>query len=206
MLTVSDNCPGLSRRDFLTVGTLGLGGLSLPSLLAAGGERPSHITGKSVIFLFQQGGPSQFETFDPKPEAPDGIRTVTGTTKTSVPGITFGDTMSQLAKLAHKFTVVRSFQTNNAGHNIVPIVSPATLNANAGSLYSYVVGAVRPETGMPTNTVIFPQAVCADVAKGSAQRQHLLDGIAGASLCAIHSGFGQPATEEHEAQFVPRQL
>ena len=82
MLTVSDNCPGLSRRDFLTVGTLGLGGLSLPSLLAAGGERPSHITGKSVIFLFQQGGPSQFETFDPKPEAPDGIRTVTGTTKT----------------------------------------------------------------------------------------------------------------------------
>src|SRR6516165_2910097 len=111
MLTLSDGNSRLSRRGFLTIGTLGLGGLSLPSLLAAAEDRPSLVTGKSVIFLFQQGGPSQFETFDPKPDAPDNIRTVTGTVKTSVPGIFFGETMSQLAQRAHKFTVVRSFQT-----------------------------------------------------------------------------------------------
>jgi hypothetical protein len=169
MLTLSDGNVPISRRGFLTIGTLGLGGLSLPSLLAGSEQRPSHVTGKSVIFLFQQGGPSQFETFDPKPEAPVGVRTVTGTTRTTLPGVHFGDTMSQLARLAHKLTVVRSFQTNNAGHNIVPIVCPDTLNANIGSLYSRVVGAVRPETGMPTNAVLFPQSVCPDVAKGSAR-------------------------------------
>src|SRR5438477_1604053 len=123
MLTVAEPTRGISRRGFLTLGTLGLSGLSLTSLLAAEQRRPSHVTGKSVIFLFQQGGPSQFETFDPKPDAPEGIRTVTGTTRTSVPGMFFGDTMSQLAKRADKLTVVRSFQTNNAEHNIQPIVS-----------------------------------------------------------------------------------
>ncbi len=170
MLTLSDDTSGISRRGFLTIGTLGLGGLSLSSLLAVSGEsRPSHVTGKSVIFLFQQGGPSQFETFDPKPEAPLGVRTVTGTIRTSIPGVYFGDTMSQLARLADRLTVVRSFQTNNAAHNIVPLVCPETLNATIGSLYSRVVGAVRPETGMPTNAVLFPQSVCSDVTKGSAR-------------------------------------
>src|SRR5205823_5655472 len=75
MLTLSDG--RTTRRGFLTLGTLGLGGLSLPSLLAAADSRSSHVTGRSVIFLFQQGGPSQFETFDPKPDAPAGVRTVT---------------------------------------------------------------------------------------------------------------------------------
>src|SRR5262249_13928923 len=117
MLTLADPKRGLSRRGFLTIGTLGLGGLSLPSLLAASQERLSHITGKSVIFFFQQGGPSQFDTFDPKPDAPEGIRTVTGTTKTSIPGVMFGDTMEKLAKHANKLAIVRSFQTNNAEHN-----------------------------------------------------------------------------------------
>src|SRR3954453_13356696 len=114
----------MSRRGFLTLGTLGLGGLSLSSLMAGEGRRPSHVTGRSVIFLFQQGGPSQFETFDPKPEAPAGVRTVTGVTRTAVPGVVFGDTMARLARLADRFTVVRSFQTNNADHNLVPVVCP----------------------------------------------------------------------------------
>jgi hypothetical protein len=169
MLTLSDVHGDISRRGFLTIGTLGLGGLSLPSLLAASEPRPAHVTGKSVIFLFQQGGPSQFETFDPKPEAPSGIRTVTGTIRTALPGVHFGDTMRRLAGLADRLTVVRSLQTNNAGHNIVPIVCPETLNANIGSLYSRVVGAVRPQSGMPTNAVLFPQSVCSDVTKGAAR-------------------------------------
>src|SRR5437764_1750735 len=168
MLTSCDVEYGSIRRDFLTICSLGLGGLSLPSLLAAA-ERSQHITGKSVIFLFQQGGPSQFETFDPKPNAPEGIRTVTGIVPTSLPGVHFGDTMSRLARLAHKLTVVRSFQTNNAGHNIQPIVGPDSLNANLGSLYSRVAGATRRATGMPTNAVVFPDAVCSDVLKGKAR-------------------------------------
>jgi hypothetical protein len=137
--------------------------------LLAAAEPPSHVTGKSVIFLFQQGGPSQFETFDPKPEAPQGTRTVTGIVKTSLPGVCFGNTMGQLARHAHKLTIVRSYQTLNADHNLVPIVSSYTLNANMGSLYSHVAGSVRAGSGMPTNAVLYPQSVCADVARGGAR-------------------------------------
>jgi hypothetical protein len=172
MLTISTGGARVNRRDFLTVGSLGLGGLTLSSLLAGrarAGETPSLSRDRSVIFLFQQGGPSQFETFDPKPDAPDGVRTVTGTVRTTVPGLVFGDTMGRLARVAHKLTVVHSFQTNNAGHNIVPIVGPDSLNANVGSLYSRVAGATRPGTGMPTNAVVFPDAVCPDVLKGKAR-------------------------------------
>src|SRR5438874_1369932 len=153
-------------------------------------RRPSHISGKSVIFLFQQGGPSQFETFDPKPEAPLGTRTVTDTVKTSVPGVYFGEPMSQLAKLAHKLTIVRSFQTNNGEHNIVPIVSPHTLNANIGSLYSHVASSVRPESGMPTNAVVFPQSACAPVAKGSARGNIAATGALGQAHAPFIPGTG----------------
>src|SRR5687767_12699555 len=119
MLTLQDGNAPLSRRQLLQIGALGLGGLSLSSLFAARAAAATKglTTGKSVIFLFQQGGPSQFETFDPKPEAPVEIRTVTGTVPTPLPGVRFGDTMPQLARLADKLTVVRSFQTGNAGHN-----------------------------------------------------------------------------------------
>lgn len=172
MLSVYDPSARLNRRELLRIGTLGLSGLTLPSLLSArarAGEAKALTTGKSVIFLFQQGGPSQFETFDPKPEAPVEIRTVTGTIPTPVPGVHFGDTMQQLAPLAEKLTVVRSFQTGNAGHNIHPIVCADSLNANIGSLVSRVVGPTRPATGMPTNAVLFPQAVSDAVTKGQAR-------------------------------------
>ncbi|MCP4511609.1 MAG: DUF1501 domain-containing protein, partial [Fuerstiella sp.] len=82
MLTIYDGRQRLHRRQLLTIGSLGLGGLTLPSLMARAGEPKSHISGKSVIFLFQQGGPSQLETFDPKMDAPDAVRTMTGSTQT----------------------------------------------------------------------------------------------------------------------------
>jgi hypothetical protein len=117
------------------------------------------LTGKSVIFLFQQGGPSQHETFDPKPDAPSNSRTVGDTIQTSLPGVRFGATMGRLSKLAHKFTVVRSFQTNNAGHNIQPIVGKDSRDAHLGTHFARVAGATRPQTGMPTNTILFPRSV-----------------------------------------------
>jgi uncharacterized protein (DUF1501 family) len=185
MLTLFDRKH--SRRGFLTAGTLGLGGLSLSSLLQAA---ESHITGKSVIFLFQQGGPSQFETFDPKVDAPEGVRTIGGTVPTAIPGVRFGETMSQLAKLADKLTIVRSFQTNNAGHNIQPLVGPDTANANIGAIYSHVVGAIREKTGMPTNAVLFPQAACTDVAKGAARGDISATGGMGQAYAPFIPGAG----------------
>ena len=174
MLSIFDNQKNLSRRELLSIGSLGLGGLSLSSLFgtklaASGSGKVNPLTGKSVIFLFQQGGPSQFETFDPKPDAPSGIRTVTDVIPTSIPGVHFGATMEQLAKVAHKLVNVRSFRTNNAGHNIQPIVSSYSLDANIGVHYSRVAGATRPGSGMPTNAVLYPAAVDSSVPGPSAR-------------------------------------
>ncbi|MBC8325489.1 MAG: DUF1501 domain-containing protein [Verrucomicrobia subdivision 3 bacterium] len=152
MLTVYDgigSAGSMSRRRLLEIGGLSLGGLSLSSLLgtrALASGQPNPLTGKSVIFLFQQGGPSQLETFDPKPDAPSGIRTVGDVVSTSVPGVQFGGTMSQLAKLAHKFNVVRSFATQNGGHNIQPIVSSFSKNAAISTHFARVAGATRAES------------------------------------------------------------
>ena len=165
MLTILDEQRAMSRRKLLSIGSLGLGGLTLSSLLGTmaaarvKGAKVNPLTGKSVIFLFQQGGPSQFETFDPKPDAPSGIRTVTDVIPTTIPGVHFGSTMEQLAKLAHKFVNVRSFRTNNSGHNIRPIVGGESLEANIGVHFARIAGATRSGTGMPTNSVLYPAAV-----------------------------------------------
>src|SRR5262245_2890840 len=162
MLTL---CDRLGRREFLRIGGLALGGLTLPQLLAgrvaaaAGGRA---LRDKSVIFLFLHGGPSQFETFDPKMEAPVEIRSATGEVPTTLPGVTFGGSFGRVAKLAQDVAIVRSFRTGDGNHDIKPIVGRDTLNANLGSLYSRVAGTSNPQHGIPTNVALFPRAVDPD--------------------------------------------
>jgi hypothetical protein len=103
-----------------------------------------------VIFLFLHGGPSQYETFDPKQSAPQEIRGTTGEIPTTVPGLTFGSNFPGIARHAHKMAVVRSFVTERGTHDLKPLVDAVTLNANMGSLYSRIVGPMRAN-GMPTN-------------------------------------------------------
>jgi hypothetical protein len=167
MLSLHENAR-ISRRELLRIGSLSLGGLSLANLLAtkAAAEPSASVGDRSVIFLFQQGGPPQFETYDPKPDAPSDTRTLTGVTQTSIPGVHFGDTLQRLSRLADKLTVVRSFQTENGGHNIRPLVGPESLNTNIGALAARVLGATHPATGMPRNALLLPQSVCGDVAQG----------------------------------------
>jgi hypothetical protein len=165
VLSIFDSRPGFSRREFLRIGTLGLGGLSLPHLLGAralaAGNKPI-TTGKSVVFLFLFGGPSQFETFDPKMSAPDGVRSVTGEIATALPGITFGSSFPQLARRANQLAVVRSYVPGRevSNHLIYPIVHPKeTLGAGLGALYSRMAGMTHPGNGIPTNAALFPPAV-----------------------------------------------
>lgn len=154
MLTIKD------RRSFLRIGTLGaltLSDLATVRGMASPGRSPLH--DKSVIFLFMQGGPSQYETFDPKMNAPSSIRSATGEISTSLPGITFGSTFEKLAKRAHLLSIVRSFVTGDGNHDIKPIVGKATLRANMGSLYARVAGPMRLGSAMPTNVTLYPQSV-----------------------------------------------
>ena len=68
-------CDGVNRRELLQVGGAGLFGMSLPKLLAAEDAQPiRNARAKSVVFLFLFGGPSQLETVDMKPDAPEKIR------------------------------------------------------------------------------------------------------------------------------------
>jgi uncharacterized protein (DUF1501 family) len=151
-----------SRRDFLRIGALGGTGLGLTQLLhlkAIASNEPNYLKDRSVIFVFMHGGPSQYETFDPKMDAPTSIRSMTGEIPTSIPGITFGSTFEKLAQRAHLFNIVRSFVTGDGNHDIKPILSDRTLKANMGSIYSRIAGPTRTATAMPTNVTLFPRAV-----------------------------------------------
>lgn len=157
------------RREFLRVGSLAMGGLALSQLglleaMAAG--KKSAVKDRSVVFLFMHGGPSQYETFDPKMDAPSSVRSATGERPTSLPGVTFGDTFVQLAKRAHLFSTVRSFVTGNGNHDIKPVMSDATLRANMGSLFSRIAGPMRADSAMPNNVMLFPRAVDPDAGPG----------------------------------------
>jgi hypothetical protein len=164
MLNFGDSAR-LGRRDFLRAGSLALGGLSLPWLMptASAGTKLSElgkpVTDKAVVFLFMHGGPSQFETFDPKMSAPQEIRSATGEIQTAVPGLTFGTNFPKLAERANRLCVVRSFVPGDANHDIKTIVGRDSHMANLGSAYASAAGSNLPTSGLPTNCVLFPRAV-----------------------------------------------
>ncbi len=172
MLNITDgrldrNCEGWRRRDFLRVGSLGLGGMTLANLLsvrARASELGLAVKDRSVVFLFLQGGPSHIELFDPKMSAPSDYRSIFGEVPTTHAGITFGGTFPRLAKMAHKFSIVRSFASGNSGHTYRDVASGRnSLRATPGALYSRVVGTTHPRTGMPSNVLVKPEAVDAEL-------------------------------------------
>jgi hypothetical protein len=157
MLSFGDSAR-LGRREFLRIG-----GLSLASMFPWGRGVAAPIAGapvtdKSVVFLFLHGGPSQFETFDPKMTAPAEIRSATGEIKTAIPGVTFGSSFPKLAKMADRLAIVRSFVPGDANHDIKTIVSKDSFGANIGSAYASAAGGNNPSNGMPTNVVLFPRS------------------------------------------------
>ena len=105
--------PQIDRRSLLQVGGMSLVGCGLSDLMrlesqASPSPRLRGGTAKAVVFIFQSGGPSQHETFDPKPTAPDTIRGEYGTTATRLPSIHFCEYLPRLAALADRFSIVRT--------------------------------------------------------------------------------------------------
>lgn len=109
-----------TRREFLRVGVSALGGLSLADLLAAraaAGTSSSSELPTSVILFWMWGGPSQVETFDPKPNAPSEYRGPFRPIATSVPGIEICELFPLLAKIADRYSLIRSLHHEMASHN-----------------------------------------------------------------------------------------
>src|ERR1051326_7907531 len=104
----STRCPGpISRRDVLKLGALSLSGFRVPSFLSAEGIAKKN-PDTAVILFWMWGGPSQFETFDPKPAAPSEYRGPFKPIRTSVPGLDVCELLPLHAKAARRFSLVRS--------------------------------------------------------------------------------------------------
>jgi hypothetical protein len=110
-------CDGMTRRELLRVGSLSLAGLSLPQLLQARAVAAAPpAKAKSIIQLFMWGGPSQHETFDLKPKAPDGIRGEFRPIDTNVPGVRICEHLPLLARRADRYALVRSVTHTGVNH------------------------------------------------------------------------------------------
>src|ERR1700694_451484 len=110
---ISRNCQGVSRRELLRAGGLGLAGLTLADWLRAeatqsAAARPNRAAETSCIFIFLEGGPSQLETFNPKPNAPGDVRGPFGPVATSVPGTQICELLPEMAKRADRYALIRS--------------------------------------------------------------------------------------------------
>src|SRR6188508_3151751 len=108
-------CDGVSRRDFLKVGGLCIGGLGLADVLrleALGAAQPKS-SNKAVIMVWLEGGPSHLDMYDMKPQAPAEYRGEFNPISTNVPGLEICELMPLQAKIADKFAIIRGAQIAN---------------------------------------------------------------------------------------------
>lgn len=135
-------CDGLSRRNFLQLGTLGLGGLTLAELLQlkARGAVSPRTGSKAVIYVYLWGGPSHIDTYDMKPDAPVEYRGEFRPIHTNVPGFDICELLPLQAQIADKLALVRNLKFNPNFHDPVELFSGFRKPTEAGI-------AVRPDFG-----------------------------------------------------------
>src|SRR5688500_18868508 len=107
----------IPRRTFLRVGSLALGGLSLPQLLRAESQSRSAGSHKSAIMIFLSGGPPHQDMVDLKPDAPADVRGEFNPIKTNVPGLDICEHLPRLAKMMDRFAVIRSLVGSDGRHS-----------------------------------------------------------------------------------------
>src|ERR1043165_446179 len=152
------NCQGITRREILQVGGIGLLGLSLADWWGAS-KVPATTTRTcrepSCIFIFLSGGPSHLETFDPKPSAPLDIRGPYGTIPTSVPGIQISELLPQIARHMDKCAIIRSMTSRDGGHSGITVLSGAS---RAAASYGAVLQRLKGSSpsGMPSFVHVGP--------------------------------------------------
>ena len=182
MLRILDegaSAKGMSRRVWMGVGGIGLGGLTLSSLLAsrarAGVATDRQPKAKSVIIFGLMGGPPQHETWDPKPNAPPEIRGQFGTIATRTPGFRVGELMPRTSQLTDKLAILRAVSTNDNAHSSsgyqmltgfphIPLSqeSSAPKAPNNYPSMGALMRALRPETGGLPSAITLPEHIWND--------------------------------------------
>ena len=154
MRRLINNCAGVPRRDFIQLGVTTVLGLGFTDVLRLRANAATPKKPVNCIMIWLDGGPSHYESFDPKPDAPSEIRGEFKAISTAIPGIQFSEAVPNLAKVADKFTVLRSIchkDPNHGGGNHymmtgaptpVPVACGAfvTFHPSFGSMVSYARG------------------------------------------------------------------
>src|SRR5688572_1263748 len=146
---------GISRRALLQAGFLGIGSLTLADLLrhqAQASFKPT-VSDTAVILLWCGGGPSQLETYDMKPSAPTEFRGPLNAIKTNVPGIEVCELLPEHAKVADKFTLIRSVNHGHSGH------PDGTFRFTSGFGQDKVGGMLSSESKHPCITAVVNRAL-----------------------------------------------
>src|SRR6187549_3096582 len=163
----------LSRRSILRVGGMGMFGMTLPKLIFAeeAARNPKRIAkAKSVIFLFQWGGPSHLETFDMKPDAPSGIRGFHTPMASKADGIQVNSLLPKTAQVMDKVTLIRSVHHtmknhNSAGYYALTGHAPPSDDqrlkdtADLFPSYSSVADTMLPASGEMPTAVSYPHVI-----------------------------------------------
>jgi hypothetical protein len=126
------DCEGFHRRDFLTIGSAGALGLTLPGFLAAearsqAADKETKAKAKGVILLWLAGGPATIDMWDNKPDAPEGIRGQFQSIDTTAPGMRIAETFPKVAEVGDKLSIVRSL------YHTIPSHGPATVFMQTGN-------------------------------------------------------------------------
>lgn len=149
-------CDGINRRDMLTIGALGMGGLTLPQLLRAeqrSGQSGSH---KAVIMIYMVGAPPHQDMYDLKMTAPAEIRGEFRPIKTQVPGIEICEHMPYMARIMDKCVPLRSVygSPNGAHDSFICYTGHSTQNQPPGGWPS--IGSVVSRVQGPSNRAVPP--------------------------------------------------
>jgi Protein of unknown function (DUF1501) len=158
------NCSGMTRRDCLQLGLgtlLGGGLVNGLRLRAESAQGKPALAAKSCILIWMDGGPTHYETFDPKPKAPKEIRGEFVPIPTRIAGVQFSEHMKKLASISNRLAVVRSIRhdqgNHGAGNHYMMTGAPPRIPVGCGAFVSFhpslgsVVAREKPApAGMPS--------------------------------------------------------
>lgn len=156
-------CDGVSRRNFLTIGGMALGGISLAQALRAESVTNSSRSHKAIINIYLPGGPPHLDMWDPKPDAPAEVRGELDTIATNVPGIFVSELFPRMAAMMDKFVLVRSLADSDGGHDAYQCMTgrhkgsrqPPGGWPSGGAWVSKMAGQVTP--AIPANVALMYQ-------------------------------------------------